>query len=172
MQLSQLLKDAPGRLYVRLSNRRFLLIASVLIAIWAGLFAVLLKTGVHFLQVRIFALAADYPWIFLVAPMGGILLTILFVKLFLHGSMDTGTSHVLYSIARKSSRLPRSETYSHLITSGLTVGLGGSAGLESPIVQTGAAMGTTFASFFPVGYKERTLLLACGSAAGIAAAFN
>ncbi|MBI1767059.1 MAG: chloride channel protein [Bacteroidetes bacterium] len=60
----------------------------------------------------------------------------------------------------------------NVATSALTVGLGGSAGLESPIVQTGSAIGSTFASFFPIGYRDRTLLLACGAAAGIATAFN
>ena len=50
--------------------------------------------------------------------------------------------------------------------------MGGSAGLESPIVQTGSAIGSTFASFFPISYRDRTLLLACGAAAGIATAFD
>jgi CIC family chloride channel protein len=83
-----------------------------------------------------------------------------------------GTSHVLLAIAKKSSFLPHKETFSHIATSALTVGMGGSAGLESPIVQTGSAIGSTFASFFPIGYRDRTLLLACGAAAGIATAFN
>ncbi len=54
----------------------------------------------------------------------------------------------------------------------LTVGLGGSAGLESPIVVTGAAFGSNYAQKYKLSYKDRTLLIGCGVAAGIAAAFN
>src|SRR5690554_5404397 len=50
--------------------------------------------------------------------------------------------------------------------------MGGSAGLESPITITGAAFGSNFAQNFRFNYKDRTLLLACGVASGIAAAFN
>jgi CIC family chloride channel protein len=62
--------------------------------------------------------------------------------------------------------------YAQIVTSSLTVGLGGSAGLESPIVITGAAFGSNYAQRYHLGYKERTLLIGCGVAAGIAAAFN
>ncbi|MFM7662047.1 MAG: chloride channel protein, partial [Bacteroidota bacterium] len=59
-----------------------------------------------------------------------------------------------------------------IVTSSLTVGLGGSAGLESPIVITGAAFGSNFAQKYHLSQKDRILLLACGVAAGIGAAFN
>ena len=62
--------------------------------------------------------------------------------------------------------------YSHVVTSGLTIGLGGSAGLEAPIVITGSAIGSNIGKMLQLGYKERTLLLACGAASGIAAVFN
>ena len=59
-----------------------------------------------------------------------------------------------------------------MLTSGITIGFGGSAGLEAPIVITGSAIGSNIAGFLGFGYKERTLLLACGAASGIAAVFN
>jgi CIC family chloride channel protein len=59
-----------------------------------------------------------------------------------------------------------------VITGVLTVGFGGSTGLESPIVSTGSAIGSNFARAYTLSYKQRTILLACGAAAGIAAAFN
>jgi hypothetical protein len=62
--------------------------------------------------------------------------------------------------------------YAQIITSSLTVGLGGSAGLESPIVVAGAAFGSNYAQRYKLSYKDRTLLIGCGVAAGIAAAFN
>src|SRR5690606_29167259 len=53
-----------------------------------------------------------------------------------------------------------------------TVGFGGSAGLEAPIAYAGSAIGSNIGSFFGLNYREITLLLACGAAAGIAGAFN
>ncbi len=156
----------------RFTNRQFLFLAAILIAIWAGLTAVALKTVVHYLQLGIQTLSLRYHWIYLVTPGLGILLTIIFIKYIIRTPLNTGTWHVLLAIAKKFSVLERKETYTHAISSALTVGMGGSVGLESPIVQTGSAIGSTFASFFPMGYRDRTLMLACGAAAGIAAAFN
>lgn len=145
---------------------------AVIVGLWAGLTAVLLKVSVHYLQQLLISIGQQYNWIYLVSPAVGILSTYLFIRFLLNGDLLRGTSHVLLAIAKKSSFLPRKEVFGHVVTSALTVGLGGSAGLESPIVQTGSAIGSTFASFFPLGYRDRTLLLACGAASGIATAFN
>ena len=168
----QVLRIVSEWLFKKLSNRQFLMVGAVIVGLWAGLSAVSLKISVHYLQELLKPLGQEYSWVYFVSPTVGILFTYLFIKLFLNGELVRGTSHVLLAIAKKSSFLPRKEVYSHLVTSALTVGMGGSAGLESPIVQTGAAIGSVFSSFFPVGYRDRTLLLACGAAAGIATAFN
>ena len=68
--------------------------------------------------------------------------------------------------------MPRRNMFDQFLTSSFTVGFGGSTGLEAPIVITGAAFGSNFAKTYSLSYKERTLLLACGISAGIAAAFN
>lgn len=166
------LRKVSQKLLERFTNRQFLFIAAILIALWAGLTAVVLKTVVHYITLGIHALSKDYSWIYFVTPVVGILLTVLFVRYIVRDKLQPGTWHVLLAIAKKSSVLNRKETYSYAVSSALTVGMGGSVGLESPIVQTGSAIGSTFASFFPVGYRDRTLMLACGAAAGIAAAFN
>jgi CIC family chloride channel protein len=44
--------------------------------------------------------------------------------------------------------------------------------LEAPIVITGAAFGSNYSKSYGLNYKQRTILLACGISAGIAAAFN
>jgi CIC family chloride channel protein len=159
-------------LYKKLSSKQFLIAGAVIVGLWTGITAVLLKMLVHYLQEIIKSIGIQYNWFYLLAPAIGILLTVLFVKFFLQGNLLKGTSHVLLAIARKSSFLPRKDVFTHAISSALTVGFGGSAGLESPIVQTGSAIGSTFASFFPLSFRDRTLLLACGAAAGIATAFN
>ena len=104
--------------------------------------------------------------------MVGIATTVLIIKYFFNGQINRGNTSILFSIAKNSSYLPFHQMYSHVITSALTVGFGGSAGLESPIVSTGSAIGSNFAKTYKLGYKERTLLLAAGAAGGIAGAFN
>jgi len=165
-------KGIPAKLLRILPNRQFLMVGAVIVGLWAGLTAVLLKISVHYLLEVLKSFGQNDNWIYFVSPAVGIFATYLFIRFILNGDLSRGTSHVLLAIAKKSSFLPRRETFSHVVTSALTVGLGGSAGLESPIVQTGSAIGSTFASFFPIGYRDRTLLLACGASAGIAAAFN
>ena len=59
-----------------------------------------------------------------------------------------------------------------MITSALTVGFGGSVGLESPMVSTGSAIGSNYGTTYKLTTRERTILLGCGASAGIAAAFN
>lgn len=172
LRLKQILLVSSRWLLSKLTSRQFLIVGAVIVALWAGLTAVLLKISVHYLQDFLKPLAQDNFWVYLVSPTVGILLTYVFVKVVLGGDMVKGTSHVLLAIAKKSSHLPRKEVFSHIATSALTVGFGGSAGLESPIVQSGSAIGSVFSSFFSISYRERTLLLACGAAAGIATAFN
>lgn len=167
-----ILKKIAAWLLRILPNRQFLMVGAVIVGLWAGLTAVLLKVSVHYLLEILKSFGQHDNWIYFLSPAVGIFTTYLFIRLVLKGDLLRGTSHVLLAIAKKSSFLPRRETFSHVVTSALTVGLGGSAGLESPIVQTGAAIGSTFASVFPIGYRDRTLLLACGASAGIAAAFN
>jgi CIC family chloride channel protein len=100
------------------------------------------------------------------------MLTVFIVKHFFGGHIEKGIAMVLKAIARKSSFIPLKHSYVHIITSSITVGLGGSVGLEAPIVATGSAVGSNIARITDFNYQERTLLIACGAAAGISAVFN
>jgi CIC family chloride channel protein len=107
-----------------------------------------------------------------VFPLIGILLTVFYVQYFRKGRIGRGVGNILISIAKRSSNIERDKTYSHIISSALTIGFGGSTGLEAPIVVTGAAIGSNTAKDLKMNYQERTLMLACGVAAGISAIFN
>lgn len=156
----------------QLNPKQFVIGAAMLIGLTAGLAAVLLKLGVHFLLQNIAFLSSNKQFYIALFPTIGITLCVLFVHYVNGNKLGKGIANILYSIAKKSSILPKDQTYSHLVSSALTVGFGGSAGLESPIVTTGAAIGSNFGKTYKLSYKERTLLLACGVAAGIAGAFN
>ncbi|MCA0431071.1 MAG: chloride channel protein [Bacteroidetes bacterium] len=157
------------------NEKQFLIFSSVLVGFSTGLAAVVLKMFVHVIRTYLvegYFFKFDFKYIYLILPLIGIGITVLIVKYFFKGQLNRGTSVILYSIAKKSSFLPFYQMYSHIFTSALTVGFGGSAGLESPIVNTGSAIGSNFAKTYKLNYKERTLLLAAGAAGGIAGAFN
>jgi chloride channel protein, CIC family len=158
----------------KISDRQFFILSSVLVGLSAGLVAVSLKFLVHQLAsfVESYSVVHNMFWLFALLPTIGILFATLYVVQFLKGNLKRGSAEIQYAIAKQSSVLPSTQMYSHVITSALTVGMGGSTGLESPIVSTGAAIGSNFGRAYTLSYKERTILLACGSAAGIAAAFN
>ena len=140
----------------------------------AGVASALLKWFVHFWEEQLIHINRDFAfeYLYLIFPVIGIGLTILFVRLLNHGHLGRGISSILHAISHKSSILPRDMMYSHVVTSGLTVGFGGSVGLESPIVVTGSAIGSNLGMLFHFNYRERTLLIGCGVAAAISSLFN
>ena len=161
----------------KLTNKQFIFVGSVLVGISAGISVIILKTFAHWVftsatYIANYATIFKYGIIKVTLPIIGIVLTVFVIRKFLGGSLEKGTSQILYAVAKKASIIPKKQLYAQIITSSLTVGLGGSAGLESPIVITGAALGSNFAQRFKLSYKDRTLLIGCGVAAGIAAAFN
>ncbi|GAA6767700.1 hypothetical protein AAGS39_29430 [Flavobacterium sp. CGRL2] len=158
----------------QLSRKQFIFLSSVLIGITAAFAVIFLKAFAHWVYSFATYINATLKLSFInsLLPVAGILLTVLVVKKALGGTLEKGTSQILYIVARKASIIPKKQMYAQIMTSSLTVGLGGSAGLESPIVITGAAFGSNYAQQFRLSYQERTLLIGCGVAAGIAAAFN
>ncbi|MBI2722679.1 MAG: chloride channel protein [Bacteroidetes bacterium] len=156
----------------KLTPKQFIIFSAILIGLTAGLAAVILKLFVHGIIVKIGILSSNKQVVIALFPIIGISLCALFIYYLNDNKLGKGLANILFSIAKKSSILPKDQTYSHIITSALTIGFGGSAGLESPIVTTGSAIGSNFGLAYKLSYKERTLLLACGAAAGIAGAFN
>jgi CIC family chloride channel protein len=161
---------------LQLNEKQFLIFASILVGLTAGLAAVILKIFVFQIH-RFVSFDFQLPfnlnsYLYLIFPLIGIVLTTFVVRRFFNQKLGRGTANIIRSIIKKSGFLPKDQMYSHVVTSALTVGLGGSAGLESPIVTTGSSIGSNFAKTYQLIYKDRVLLLACGAAAGIGAAFN
>lgn len=157
-----------------LNEKQFLYLSCILVSISSAAAVIVLKTFAHkVLEISSYINSfLKLPYANSIFPIIGILLTIVVVQKFLKGSIQKGTSQIMIAVAQKSGIMPRKQMYSQIITSSLTVGMGGSAGLESPITITGAAFGSNYAQYYNFNYKNRTLLLACGVASGIATAFN
>ncbi|MCC7231416.1 MAG: chloride channel protein [Bacteroidia bacterium] len=157
-----------------IGKKTLLILASIIVGILSALSAVFLKRSVHLVQswVDYLVTTGNNPYIYLVFPPVGIILTVVYVQVFRKGNLERGVNNILFSISRKASFVSPHKLYSQIISSIFTVGFGGSAGMESPISGTGSAIGSNLARILRFGYKERTLLLACGAAAGISAIFN
>ncbi|MEC4117485.1 chloride channel protein [Myroides phaeus] len=174
---NQVFKYSEGILFFLksiLNNRQFLYLSCVLVGASSAIAVIILKYFAH--SVFRFASYIDslshLPYTNSILPIIGILLTVFVVNKFLNGSIEKGTYQIMIAVAKKSGIMPRKQMYSQIITSSLTVGMGGSLGLESPIAITGAAFGSNYAQNYKLNYKDRILLLGCGVAAGVSAAFN
>jgi chloride channel protein, CIC family len=157
-----------------ISNRNWMLVLAGAIGLLSGLAGVLLKESVHFIQ-KLLTKGFDVRfenYFYLAYPLVGILLAMWVSKYFFGERSGHGITQVLYAISKRSGILKRSMMYSRMLTSALTVGFGGSVGLEGPIVVTGSAIGSNIARLMHMTYKKRTLLIGCGAAGAIASIFN
>jgi len=158
----------------KVSNKNFVLILSGVIGALSGLAAVVLKQSVHIIQ-NFLTKSPDIAfanYFYLSFPLIGIVITVIIARFIFKEKLGHGISDVIYIISKKSSVIKRSRMYSRLITSAITVGFGGSVGLEAPIVVTGSAIGSNIGQLVHLNYKRRTLLIGCGAAGAIAAIFN
>ncbi|MBN7814508.1 chloride channel protein [Algoriphagus pacificus] len=157
-----------------LSNQSFIIILSGIIGIISGLAAVMLKSGVHAIQEF---LTEDFyneyaNFLYILYPMIGIAAAYFVGKYIFKDVGGHGIPDVLFNISKKQSLIPRVKMYSRLFTSALTVGFGGSVGLEAPMVVTGSAIGSNTGLLMHLNAKKRTLLIGCGAAAAISAIFG
>ncbi len=157
-----------------ISDRNFLIFLGLFTGIFSGLAAVTLKWAVHFIghilmDNKVFE---SQKLLYVAYPFIGILLTVLISKYLLKEHLGHGITNILFVISKRSSIISRAKMYSRMITSAITVGFGGSVGLEAPIVVTGSAIGSNIGRLMHLGYKKRTLLIACGAAGSISAIFN
>ncbi|MFV0344763.1 MAG: chloride channel protein [Bacteroidales bacterium] len=154
-----------------ISPRNLIFILSILIGLITGLVAVLLKYTVHavYTLVKSFAVDGGLNFYYVGFPIVGIGLTLLFMKYIIKSPIRHGIPNILHSISKRNCELSKHNLYSPIITSALTVGFGGSVGLEGPSVGSGAAYGTYIAKYLRLNYRSRVLLMACACAGAMSA---
>ena len=158
----------------KIPEKQFIYLLSLIIGIFSGMAALILKNFIHFLAIHLQELMPeDTPaYLLLAYPFIGIVCTVLFVKYVVKDNIGHGVSKILYSISRKSGRLKKHNTWTSMMASSLTIGFGGSVGAEAPIVLTGASIGSNLARIFKLKYSYVTLMIGCGAAGAIAGIFN
>lgn len=155
------------------SERNYQIIVAIVIGVMSGLAAVVLKFAVA--EVRDWIYGTDPShwniW-FIFFPIIGVLLSVGYIRYVLKKPLEYGAANLIKAISQRIFRIPKYETYAHVISSSLTVGSGGSVGLEAPIMRTGSAIGSNIANSLQAGQRRQTLFIACGVAGGMAAIFN
>ena len=111
-------------------------------------------------------------WLLPLFPIAGALLTALLVHFLARDAAGHGVPQVIDAIHRKGGKIPLRVGLTKIVASIATVGSGGSAGAEGPIVQIGSTIGSVMGRALRVGRADMSTLLGCGASAGIASVFN
>ncbi|MCH8152919.1 MAG: chloride channel protein [Planctomycetes bacterium] len=148
------------------------LIAAAIGIITAGVALAFMKT-IHLTEEAAERLPANaLLWMIPLVPMAGGLLAGIIVYFLAGEARGHGVPEVLYSIHRKKSRIKLRVAIAKWMSAICTIGSGGSAGAEGPIVQIGSAMGSKIGQILRANPQNTGTLLGCGAAAGIASVFN
>jgi len=160
--------------YQHISNNHFIRIASAVIGLLAGLGAVALKNLTHFIQELLEGefIKDIHGAFYFIFPIIGLLLVLLVKKYFIRKKVGHGIPSTLFAISKLKGILPRHQMWASLITAPITVGFGGSVGLEGPTVATGAALGSNFARLFHLNQTTRTLLIGAAAAGAMSSIFK
>jgi len=117
-------------------------------------------------------LVATPIWLRIAGPALGGLAAGIIVRYVSPESGGHGVVEVMEAVHGRSMNLPGRVAVWKSVAAGLTIGSGGSAGREGPVVHLGGAVGSVLSKVLALPRDRRALLLACGAGAGIAASFH
>ncbi|UCG17540.1 MAG: chloride channel protein [Phycisphaerales bacterium] len=154
----------------------FLIVLAILIGGATGygahLFYLLLEKGFEFAYHEDHGIYAGRVIMLVILPTVGALAVGFITYWFAREAKGHGVPEVMDAILRRGGVVRPRVAVAKSIASALTIGSGGSAGTEGPIIQIGAAIGSTVGQVFNVDRRQMGVLVACGAAGGIAAIFN
>ncbi|MBT8339290.1 MAG: chloride channel protein [Desulfatitalea sp.] len=155
---------------IRSDDRLIVIAMAGLVGACSGLAAVALNRTLHYLS-DMFQQVHHHWWAFAI-PAVGASFSAIFLNHVLHERAGHGVPEVVYAVSRHGGLLRFRSSFSRLVSSCLTIGSGGSAGPEAPVVISGAALGSNIARMFALRERQRIVLVGCGAAGAIASIFN
>ncbi|MGV6845982.1 MAG: chloride channel protein [Lutibacter sp.] len=160
--------------YAHISNKQFIAISSAIIGFMAGLGAVILKNFTHLIQHLLEGkfIKDIHQAFYFIFPIIGLLIVIVLIKYVVKKKIGHGIPSTLYAISKQKGIMPSHQMWASIFTAPLTVGFGGSVGLEGPTVATGAALGSNFARMFHLNQTTRTLLIGAAAAGAMSSIFK
>ncbi|WP_028320177.1 chloride channel protein [Desulfatiglans anilini] len=158
------------RLLLRLDERLQLVLISCVVGVCGGLLSVLLNRSLHAFAGWVKPLSGEiYAVLF---PAAGAMLSWIFLNYVMREKGGHGVPDVIQSVSRRGGLLPFRTSFSRLVSALLTIGSGGSAGPEGPVVISGGSIGSNIATFFGLKDRQRVVIVGCGASAAIGAIFN
>ena len=154
----------------RTDDRLLLMTIGTIVGICSGLAAVALSYTLNAMLEWLHH-SRHYWWAFIFPAIGAALSSLFLEKVVKEGA-GHGVPEVIYSVSRYGGLLRFRSSFSRLISSSLTIGSGGSAGPEAPVVMSGAAIGSNIAKLFNLNDRQRVAIVGCGAAGAIASIFN
>lgn len=160
--------------YKHISNQQLIYLLSILVGITSGIGAVLLKNTTHFIQHILEGnLVQNFQHAFyFVFPIIGFTLVYLIIKYVIRNKVSHGIPSTLYAISKRKGIMKRYQMFGSLLTAPITVGFGGSVGLEGPTVATGAAISSNISRMFHMNQTTRNLLIGCAAAGALSSIFK
>ncbi len=161
-----------------LKDEYFLILLSILIGATTGIFGhfffFLIETARHiaFGSGEDAGLFDGRIWMLILLPSAGALVVGCITYYFAREAKGHGVPEVMDAMYRKGSEIRPRVATAKAIASAFTIGSGGSAGTEGPIIQIGAAIGSAVGQYLHIERRQMGILVACGVSAGIAAIFN
>lgn len=159
-----------------MTEESFLLLPAILIGIIAAAGAVAFHELIVVIRTWLYgSLPAEYlygrgVWLLIAWPaLGGLIVGVL-VRFF--GGGGHGVPEVIESVIKSQGFIRPVVAIQKIITASITIGTGGSAGAEGPIVQVGAAIASGVGQLFRIARHHMPILVGCGTAAGISSIFN
>ena len=175
MSVKDAAREATKAAWTWMRSDKGLMLWAVLVGIASGLLAVVMKQSVGGLRSVMFAIQGWFggSWFLALGPILGLAATAYVVSTVLKGDHPgPGIPATLHAISTQRGRMKRTWMFAPVLTSVLSVGFGGSGGLEAPAVQAGAAMGSEVASQTRRHFRRRLLLIGCAAAGSLAAMFK
>ena len=159
---------------VHVSDRMFVLFLAFVVGLLSAVAAYVLHWLINIIVAGLTGGfdATSFNLLYLVYPVVGILLTMLFVRYVVKDNISHGITRILYAISQNRSRLKAHNTWTSVVASAITIGFGGSVGAEAPIVLTGSAIGSNLGKLFRQDSRTLMLLVGCGAAGAIAGIFK
>lgn len=154
----------------RLDDRLLLIVMAIIVGNCSGLASVILNRSLLAMSEWLHHFRS-YWWVFVLPAIGAALSSLFLEKVVKEGA-GHGVPEVIYSVSRYGGLLRFRSSFSRLISSCLTIGSGGSAGPEAPVVISGAAIGSNIAKYFSLNDRQRVTLVGCGAAGAISSIFN
>lgn len=157
-----------------ISHRNFVYVLSILVGFTSGVGAVVLKNLTHFFQHILEGnLIKDYHHAFyFLSPILGLTVVFLVMKYVIRNKVSHGIPSTLYAISKRKGIMKQYQMFGSILTAPITVGFGGSVGLEGPTVSTGAAIASNISRMFHMNQNTRNLLIGCAAAGAMSSIFK